>query len=53
MRNLGMVLFIGVLFCVACLISIAEAIGERDWPRDTFRFVLIFGCALSLAVFSS
>lgn len=37
------------LFCVA--VSIAEAIFERDWPRDTFRNVVIFGVLLLLAVF--
>lgn len=35
-----------VFLVVTTVVMIAEAIGERDWPRDTWRF-----CAVALAIF--
>ncbi len=41
-----MILIAGAAFLFAVLASIAESIFARDWPRDTFRYVVIFGIAL-------
>ena len=45
-----MVLVALALFCMSVVLSIGEAYFERDWPRDTFRYVLIFGVILLVSV---
>jgi hypothetical protein len=35
---------------ISVLISIGEAVYERDWPRDTFKYVLLFGLILAAAL---
>jgi hypothetical protein len=37
-------------FVLSVLVAATEAIGERDWPRETGKYVLIFG-ALTLYCF--
>jgi hypothetical protein len=37
-------------FLISVVISIAEAGFERDWPRDTFKFVVIFGIILLIVL---
>jgi hypothetical protein len=32
-----------VLFVLSVLVAATEAIGERDWPRETGKYVVIFG----------
>lgn len=44
-----MVLVALFAFALSVVISIAEAVIEKDWPRDTFKFVVIFGVALLLS----
>lgn len=39
------------MFLVSCCISIAEAISERDWPRETFRFVLYSGMCVLMCLY--
>lgn len=34
------------LFAISVLISLGEVYYERDWPRETFRYVVIFGAIL-------
>ena len=34
------------IFLVACLFSMTEAICERDWPRETFKYVLMAAVAV-------
>lgn len=33
-------------FAISVLIALGEAYYERDWPRDTFKFVVMFGLVL-------
>jgi Ca2+/Na+ antiporter len=46
-----MTLIAGCIFLVCVFISIAEVWYERDWPRETYRFVLYFGAITALAFF--
>jgi hypothetical protein len=40
---------LGVLaFAFAVIGSIAEAIIEKDWPREMFKYVLWFGIPLAI-----
>ena len=41
-----MVMVAFVTFALSLLISVGEAICERDLPRDTFKFVIITGIVL-------
>lgn len=45
-----MVLVAGVLFGAAVLISLNEALEEHDWPRDTFKFVILSGIVLAFSL---
>lgn len=38
----------GIAFLVSVYAAIAEAIAEKDWPRETFKFVLWFGVPLAI-----
>ena len=38
------------LFFLACAVSMMESFYERDWPRDTFKFVLLTGMLLACCV---
>jgi hypothetical protein len=41
-----------LLFLMCSAASIFEAIAERDWPRDTFRYVLMSGaCLIATGIF--
>lgn len=37
---------IAMFFVISVFIAAMEAWYERDWPRDTFKFMLIFGAIL-------
>ena len=50
-----MILFVvfGAAFLFAVLGAIAEAIVEKDWPREMFKFVVWFGVPfIALALIS-
>lgn len=41
-----MILIAAALLIIACVWSIAEAVIERDWPRETLPWVAIFAVIL-------
>jgi hypothetical protein len=41
-----------VILAVCVVANIIEAIGERDWPRDTFRYTF-FAAILALMAVAS
>jgi hypothetical protein len=38
------------LFGFSVLLALAEIYNERDWPRCSFRYVLIFGAVLAMSL---
>lgn len=40
-----------ILFVLSVLVAATEAIGERDWPRETGKYVLIFGALTVYCLF--
>lgn len=47
-----MLLFMLVMTGIAFLICCGEAFYERDWPRETIKYFLVFaGCSLGWLLF--
>jgi hypothetical protein len=45
------ILLVAILcLAISVLFSLAQAIMERDWPRETFKYVVIFGIILGVAL---
>jgi hypothetical protein len=40
-----------VLFVLSVLVAATEAISERDWPRETGKYALIFGALTFYCLF--
>lgn len=46
-KRMALIALIG--FIVSILLCIGEVIFERDWPRDTWKFPVMFAVVMALA----